>query len=98
MFFFFHSGCFVHTCDPDKITNQENATEICQTNTKILDLQNSSEKLELCLTNSDKKQGDVCMDCLSAYNAVAGQYQQLQSPNGICFEAVDQVKKIQNIV
>lgn len=51
--------------------------------------------LHVCFNKSDKDQGDVCKDCLGAFNTIEDNLKKLpSSSNGVCFEAVDQVKFI----
>lgn len=90
----FFSGCFVEKCDPDKISN---GTEICKLNAQMIAFNQSVVDLHMCFNKSDQIQGDVCKDCLGAFNVIADNLKKLPvSSNGVCFEAVDQVKYIRN--
>lgn len=91
-------GCFVETCHPDEIPTGSNITDICPINNGIINLQNKTENLNKCLEQSDQNRGDVCKDCLQSFNDVSNHFDQLHSaPNGICFEAVDQVNSKKKI-
>lgn len=51
--------------------------------------------LHLCFNKTDQIQGDVCKECLGAFNTIQDNLKKLPvSSNGVCFEAVDQVKYI----
>lgn len=82
----------MEACDPDKLPPGTNYSVICQPDNRLVEVNNRTVELTLCLQNSDKSRGNPCTDCLNAYNKLADHYGQLRSaPNGVCFEAVDQV-------
>lgn len=86
------SGCFVEACDPDKLAEATNVTQICTLNKNVIDIRNKTEDLMKCFNTSDNKVGNNCVDCLKEFNLIANKYKQLgDSPNGICFDVVDQV-------
>lgn len=88
-------GCFVDACDPDKIPAGSNTTDICKINKNIINLQNSTENLQICLNQNDLNGTDPCKVCLNSFKDIQNHYNQVHSaPNGACFEAVDQVNLI----
>ena len=78
----------------DKIAaNGSDATAICQLNAQMIEFHNSTLELNACFSRSDLNRGDVCKDCLNAFNVIEENYKKLPvSSNGVCFEAVDEVK------
>lgn len=85
-------GCFDKACDPDKIDEGTNVTEICTINKNVIDIRNKTDELMRCFNTSDTKVGNNCVDCLNEFNLIANKYRQLgESSAGICFEVVDQV-------
>lgn len=56
-------------------------------------MRNETDDWKKCLNNSNAKEGNVCVDCMSSYTLLANQYSLLEKgSNGVCFEVVDQVK------
>lgn len=87
-------ACFVEACDPDKMSAASNVTAICVLNKNLLDIRNQTDDLMKCFNTSDQKVGNSCIDCLKEFNQITNQYKKLgESPNGICFDVVDQVNE-----
>lgn len=77
-------------------TTDDEIASLCTPSNQILYLQNLTKNFNSCLDQSDNKLGDVCKDCLTVFNTLEGSFDAYQG-SGICFEAVDQVKKIYKI-